>query len=443
VVGLIFDEVIDSDEDGLNDALEGSIETNPYVADTDGDGLADGVEYYTRWAVPESFGLNPEGDSCSNPNINWDAIKPLCREINGCWHIMTNPLDSDSDDDGVPDGEDGTYDSDGDGLPNCLDPDSDNDGIRDGTERGMTLDSISDKTNTNADWFYGDDADTAPADGIPDNAAYPFFDYVEYINNGTGNNFIPDADPPISDDWEEVEARTTSPTRRDTDGDFVPDGTFFVPFAGSAKLYKGEDRNNDGRNDDIETGESDPRDKDSVPTDCLEDSDGDGLSDVIELAIGTDPYDKDTDDDGISDGDEYYGTGPNLRWFGVKTDPLHPDTDLDGLPDGLELGVMQRIEWTMDVASGAPRGYIKGTGWKFDPEKFEDYSISNYDLLYLYQLNMDDPETQPKFFYFYNENDWISRSCWIADLDSNTITNPLSDDATVKTNRLAGDWAQK
>jgi len=52
---------------------------------------------------------------------------------------MTNPLDSDSDDDGVPDGEDGTSDSDGDGLPNCLDPDSDNDGIRYGTEMGYTL----------------------------------------------------------------------------------------------------------------------------------------------------------------------------------------------------------------------------------------------------------------------------------------------------------------
>jgi len=136
---VIFDEVIDSDEDGLNDALEESIETNPYVADTDGDGLTDGVEYYTRWAVPESFGLNPDGTSCGNPNINWDAVAPLCREINGCWHIMTDPLDSDSDDDGVPDGEDGTSDSDGDGLPNCLDPDSDNDGIRDGTEMGYTL----------------------------------------------------------------------------------------------------------------------------------------------------------------------------------------------------------------------------------------------------------------------------------------------------------------
>jgi len=174
----------------------------------------------------------------------------------------------------------------------------------------------------------------------------------------------------------------------------------------------------------MDSGESDPRDKDSVPTDCLEDSDGDGLSDVIELGIGTDPYDKDTDDDGISDGDEYYGTGPNLRWFGVKTDPLNPDTDGDGLPDGLELGVTERIDWTIDVASGAPRGYIKGTGWKFDPEKFEDYSISNYDLLDLYQLNMDNPETQPKFKSYQYPSIIFEGTCYIQDMDPNTVSNP-------------------
>ncbi|HPB31013.1 MAG TPA: hypothetical protein PLB62_06120, partial [Candidatus Sumerlaeota bacterium] len=421
---VIFDEVIDFDEDGLNDALEEPIGTDPNVADTDGDGVTDGYEYYYyRCVVPESFGLNSDGTSCGNPNINWDAVKPLCREINGRWIIMTDPLDSDSDDDGVPDGEEDLYDSDGDGLPNCLDPDSDNDGIRDGTERGMTLDSISGDTNRNADWFSGDATDSNPADGIPDNAAYPFFDYVEYINDGAGKNFIPDADPPINDDWEEIEAHTTEPTRRDTDEDNVPDGTFFVPFAGSAKLYKGEDRDNNGRND-RDAGESDPFDEDSIPKDFLDDSDDDGLPDVIEMGIGTNPYDKDTDDDGISDGDEYYGTGPNLRWFGVKTDPFYPDSDSDGLPDGLELGVTQRIEWTMDVASGAPRGYIQGTGWMFDPEKFEDYSISNDDLLKEYQRNMDDPETQPKFKSHQYPSIILEGSCYIRDMDPNTVSNP-------------------
>lgn len=102
------------------------------------------------------------------------------------------------------------------------------------------------------------------------------------------------------------------------------------------------------------------------------DSDGDGVSDGIEIAIGTDlnnpdsdndglddgdeiweyatnPLNPDTDDDGISDGDEVHvhGTDPNnadtdgdLFYDGGElirgTDPLNPDTDGDGLVDGRE-----------------------------------------------------------------------------------------------------------
>jgi hypothetical protein len=55
------------------------------------------------------------------------------------------------------------------------------------------------------------------------------------------------------------------------------------------------------------------------------DSDGDGLPDEEEGEWGTDPFDPDTDDDGLSDGEEVY------EW---KTDPLNPDTDWDGLSDG-------------------------------------------------------------------------------------------------------------
>jgi hypothetical protein len=58
------------------------------------------------------------------------------------------------------------------------------------------------------------------------------------------------------------------------------------------------------------------------------DSDGDGLLDSEEDAIGTDPLDPDTDDDGLTDGDE-------VNVYG--TDPLDADTDGDGLPDGLEV----------------------------------------------------------------------------------------------------------
>lgn len=58
------------------------------------------------------------------------------------------------------------------------------------------------------------------------------------------------------------------------------------------------------------------------------DSDADGLPDADERRIGTDPFDPDTDKDGLNDGDEV------LVW---KTDPLNPDTDWDGLKDGEEV----------------------------------------------------------------------------------------------------------
>ncbi len=57
------------------------------------------------------------------------------------------------------------------------------------------------------------------------------------------------------------------------------------------------------------------------------DSDNDGLLDCIELEIGTDPFNPDTDDDGLSDGDELYVSG---------TDPCNPDTDNDELLDSDE-----------------------------------------------------------------------------------------------------------
>lgn len=58
-----------------------------------------------------------------------------------------------------------------------------------------------------------------------------------------------------------------------------------------------------------------------------EDSDRDGLSDTVEVTIGTDPQNPDNDGDGLSDGDEIQR----------GTDPQNPDSDQDGLLDGDEI----------------------------------------------------------------------------------------------------------
>jgi hypothetical protein len=61
---------------------------------------------------------------------------------------------------------------------------------------------------------------------------------------------------------------------------------------------------------------------------CKVDSDGDGLTNLQEYHLGTDPNKADTDGDGISDYNEI---------FVNHTDPLNPDSDYDGRSDGQEL----------------------------------------------------------------------------------------------------------
>jgi hypothetical protein len=91
------------------------------------------------------------------------------------------------------------------------------------------------------------------------------------------------------------------------------------------------------------------------PTDP--DSDDDGLTDGDEVNVhGTDPTDADTDGDALSDGDEVGGVVVRQRFrvcgrkarrsVTVRTEPLIKDTDKDGLTDGREVRghrVKQRI----------------------------------------------------------------------------------------------------
>ncbi len=81
------------------------------------------------------------------------------------------------------------------------------------------------------------------------------------------------------------------------------------------------------------------------------DSDADGLTDLIEIDLGTDPFNPDTDGDGLSDFDEVntYNTDPilvdtdgdGLSDFDEATvhtsDPNNIDSDGDGLTDDLEV----------------------------------------------------------------------------------------------------------
>lgn len=284
----------DSDNDGLRDGTEMSIvtpdadtdtsrgffvadahpasSTDPTHRDTDRGGVPDGAEDFNLDGAVGIGELNPL-DPSDDVNVPLDDDNDgLSSDLE--LFIGTDPLDADSDDDGVIDGLEPNFslDTDGDGDINALDPDSDAEGLFDGTELGVTTPH----------------EDTDVSVGV----------------------FVPDVDPTTK----------TSALLADTDFGSVSDRI--------------EDSNGNGR---LDQGERNPLDpSDDIRDEELLDSDGDGLLDVEEIAIGTDPFDADSDDDGVPDGEE-----PNIN---VDSDgdglinALDPDSDGDAICDGTELG---------------------------------------------------------------------------------------------------------
>ncbi len=69
-------------------------------------------------------------------------------------------------------------------------------------------------------------------------------------------------------------------------------------------------------------------------TDDQQDADGDGIPNLIEFQMGTDPIVPDTDGDGLTDGEE--NRNNNSTVDAGETDPRVSDTDGDSIPDGTE-----------------------------------------------------------------------------------------------------------
>lgn len=72
------------------------------------------------------------------------------------------------------------------------------------------------------------------------------------------------------------------------------------------------------------------------------DSDDDGLTDLEEFSLGSDPSVSDTDDDGVSDSEEVRGFALGDRTM-VTTNPTDADTDNDKRSDGEEAGRAGRL----------------------------------------------------------------------------------------------------
>jgi alpha-galactosidase len=93
------------------------------------------------------------------------------------------------------------------------------------------------------------------------------------------------------------------------------------------------DSDGDGMSDDFELAHTAPPSATAlIPGADLENGGaGDGLSNLQEYQLGTNPTDPDSDDDNLQDGPEVAGAGSR-----PPTDPLDPDSDDDGLDDDVE-----------------------------------------------------------------------------------------------------------
>lgn len=165
----------------------------------------------------------------------------------------------------------------------------------------------------------------------------------------------------------------SDPYNPDTDGDGLPDGYEALT---------------------LETDPTKPDTDDNGVLDCDEDFDEDGLTNLQEYEQGTEPYNEDTDGDGLKDGEgiNTYGTDPlkvdtdddeledgDEIYF--ETDPLNPDSDGNGIPDGDEKRLQTLIHKVEneDCAVTEVRVSMEGTGNLQKTTTVE--SIMNKDIL--------------------------------------------------------------
>ena len=359
----------DSDDDGLIDGIEvgtwaafegtgyesATLPTAPYtdvrmhcdpwVQDTDGDGIRDDVEYYMSGSCPYPNEPDSDGDGIL------DGIEDKNRD--GCWGTHTGDTlpwtcvncftVGDSTTQATRTGACASLDWETD----LCNPDTDGDGLLDGEEEGL----------------FGAGAITAitPSGSVTT---------VPALDSDMDNDYLTD--------YEEINVYNTDPLNWDTDDDGVADSIEVATWY--SEIYTRLDaaslspplstyfsRLIGGADDDAKN-QANPR---------MADTDGDGLTDNYELAYGcncsggdgagTDGYvnDDDSDDDGLQDGKEYelFDAGADLlpstgNGNVVQNGELNddddcclcdPDSDGDGLSDGEEIHIgTLPLNWDSD-----------------------------------------------------------------------------------------------
>jgi hypothetical protein len=322
--------------------------------------------------------------------------KPLAGYYQREFYDGSDPLDNDTDEDGIEDGAEISWgsDTDGDGLKNRVDTDSDADGVVDGQEAKWNLDMASD-ADTLANMVDSD----SDGDGIRDGTEALWNNDID--GDGLVNMLDTDSDGDGQPDGVEdankdgtVQAAETSPILSDSDGDRHGDqqcdGTIVDGCTGEADPYSDLDGDGFANANDADADGDGAGDRDEVagwtitfelvgnstvqrsvtanPRDS--DTDDDGLPDGQEMSLGTDPRDTDTDDDTWCDGPKVAGCPEGESPKG--TNPADQDTDADGSADNVDENPVDRDN------DGLPDWFEKtfnpGAGRSFNFENAADAS---------------------------------------------------------------------
>lgn len=378
----------DPDDDRLPNEFEAAAGSNPFITDSDGDGLSDFAEVTTGWVVKVADQVRNVTSDPSRADSDGDGLSDLeekeGKATRGNAQFTFPPLDPrspDTDLDALGDLEEITLPITSATEPRRLDPtdpDTDGDGMLDGDEHrfwtqrrdgsGGEFEEALERLGKQM----GDVLGSTVSRDAALNALAPGGDID---NDGKPNLLDLDSDGDGIDDGKETEPEekavsegsrirrvlpATDPALVDSDGEGLPD-PWEHEFA-SYDFALGDWNLNASRRDSLRLNDG--------RTDADRDLDDDGVryngtgyarriiyahSNLFEYLAGTHPNLADSDGDGLTDGWETYfacitavspkkGCGSLVPLpreqvdVTVELDPAEADTDRDGVPDGNETG---------------------------------------------------------------------------------------------------------
>lgn len=421
----------DSDIDGLDDFEERSAATDPNREDTDMDGLGDREELRESVLL---FLFDGDADDSNNPRLELVAYSDHAIIDGGDGLVATTAMGDDVQvvafggavapgDIVVAAGENGVIDTvpAGDELATLSENvASGPDGICDTTASGDDIQAVGVGGSASA----GDVCVRGGLDGVLDTAPAGD-DFRRAIHDGL---FV------------------TDPNRRDTDLDGIPDGRELLLGINPNSADAGTvlDSDVDGLYDREELLGWDVV-VDGVTRHVTSgvhaaDTDLDGVPDVYEWAIGSDPRHRDTDGDGLGDGDEldpedadrYYDpaamatarrrcaralacVAPPTRDIDVRfrTSPVTTDSDGDGRTDPDEL----HVPWTVAPFRESPRAVYS---LAYDADADHDGLDDAAELLLATDPNLAD-----------TDGDLCSDGCELTRVAGASHTDPLHRDRRV------------